>query len=46
MSIYKSVNEIVNWKKGKNLKMNSGLVGFSINFDYKRRVLVDRETIT
>ena len=31
---------------GRNLKMNSGSVGVSINFDYKRRILVDRETMT
>jgi hypothetical protein len=44
--IYKSVEETISWKKARKMKLNSGLVDISINFNYLKKIGVDRETNT
>ena len=45
-NIYKSVEETISWKKARKMKLNSELVGISINLNYLKKIGVDRETIT
>jgi hypothetical protein len=40
------VEETISWKKTRKMKLNSGLVEISINFNYLKKMGVDREMNT
>ncbi len=46
LSINKSLEETISCQKARKMKLNSGLVDFSINFNYLRKIGVDREANT
>jgi hypothetical protein len=46
LSVNKSLEETISCKKARKMKLNSGLVDFSITFNYLRKIGVDREANT